>query len=143
MAPGPPPVPPEVLAAGALPVPHHRRPDFRAVRYRTLARLQEVCRTRNDVLLFTASGSAAFESAVVNLLSPGERVLAVMAGGVGGGWGALAPGFGGGGVVVLPSPGPPPAVFFGRSGPFPGWGETPGPWSSRPRYRASEQCRWR
>jgi len=57
---------------------------------RTLGRLQEVCRTRNDVLLFTASGSAAFESAVVNLLSPGERVLAVMAGEFGERWAALA-----------------------------------------------------
>ena len=90
MAPGPTPVPPEVLAAGAQPVIHHRGPDFRAVMLRTLGRLQEVCRTRNDVLLFTASGSAAFESAVVNLLSPGERVLAVMAGEFGERWAALA-----------------------------------------------------
>ena len=90
MAPGPTPVPPEVLAAGAQPVIHHRGPDFRALMLRTLGRLQEVCRTRNDVLLFTASGSAAFESAVVNLLSPGERVLAVMAGEFGERWAALA-----------------------------------------------------
>ena len=94
MAPGPTPVPPEVLAAGALPVLHHRGPDFRAVMLRTLGRLQEVCRTTNDVVLFTASGSAAFESAVVNLLSPGERVLAVMAGAFGERWAALARAFG-------------------------------------------------
>ena len=67
MAPGPTPVPPEVLAAGAAPVIHHRGPDFRELMLRTLARLREVCRTENDVLLFTASGSGAFESAVVNL----------------------------------------------------------------------------
>ena len=71
MAPGPTPVPPEVLAAGAEPVLHHRGPDFRELMLRCLARLQEVCRTQNDVLLFTASGSGAFESAVVNLLSSG------------------------------------------------------------------------
>ena len=94
MAPGPTPVPPEVLAAGAQPVLHHRGPDFRAVMLRTLGRLQEVCRTENDVLLFTASGSAAFESAVVNLLSPGERVLAVMAGAFGERWAALARAYG-------------------------------------------------
>ncbi len=94
MAPGPTPVPPEVLAAGAQPVLHHRGPDFRAVMLRTLGRLQEVCRTKNDVLLFTASGSAAFESAVVNLLSPGERVLAVMAGEFGERWAALARAYG-------------------------------------------------
>ena len=94
MAPGPTPVPPEVLAASAAPIIHHRGPDFRAVMLRTLARLQEVCRTQNDVLLFTASGSAAFESAVVNLLSPGERVLAVMAGAFGERWATLARAYG-------------------------------------------------
>lgn len=94
MAPGPTPVPPEVLAAGAQPVLHHRGPDFRAVMLRTLERLQAVCRTGNDVLLFTASGSAAFESAVVNLLSPGARVLAVMAGEFGERWAALASAYG-------------------------------------------------
>ncbi len=94
MAPGPTPVPPEVLAAGAEPVLHHRGPDFRELMLRCLARLQDVCRTRNDVLLYTASGSGAFESAVVNLLSPGERVLAVTAGEFGDRWAALAATYG-------------------------------------------------
>jgi aspartate aminotransferase-like enzyme len=94
MAPGPTPVPPEVLAAGAEPVLHHRGPDFRALMLRCLGRLQEVCRTRSDVLLFTASGSGAFESAVVNLLSPGERVLAVTAGEFGDRWATLAATYG-------------------------------------------------
>ena len=94
MAPGPTPVPPEVLAAGAQPVLHHRGPDFRALMKRCLERLQEVCRTRNDVLLFTASGSGAFESAIVNLLSPGERVLAVAAGEFGERWATMARAFG-------------------------------------------------
>jgi aspartate aminotransferase-like enzyme len=94
MAPGPTPVPPEVLAAGAQPVLHHRGPDFRALMRRTLERLQEVCRTRNDILLFTASGSGAFESATVNLLSPGERVLAVMAGEFGERWATLGATYG-------------------------------------------------
>ena len=46
MAPGPTPVPPEVLAAGAAPIIHHRGPDFRELMLRTLERLGEVCRTR-------------------------------------------------------------------------------------------------
>ena len=75
--PGPTPVPPEVLAATAAPVLHHRGPDFKALFAETLARLKLVCRTENDVILFTSSGSGAFESAVPNLLSPGDRVLAV------------------------------------------------------------------
>nr|MDQ4030401.1 alanine--glyoxylate aminotransferase family protein [Actinomycetota bacterium] len=69
---------------------HHRGPDFREVMKRCLGRLQEVARTQNDVLLFTASGTGAFESAVVNLLSPGERVLVVTAGEFGDRWIALA-----------------------------------------------------
>jgi serine---pyruvate transaminase len=94
MAPGPTPVPPEVLAASAEPVIHHRGPDFRELMLRVLARLQEVCRTHNDVLLFTGSGSAAFESAIVNLLSPGERVLVVTAGAFGDRWCSLAAAYG-------------------------------------------------
>jgi aspartate aminotransferase-like enzyme len=94
MAPGPTPVPPEALAAGAAPIIHHRGPDFRELMLRTLRRLQEVCRTENDVLLFTASGSGAFESAIVNILSPGERVLVVTAGAFGDRWCAMATAFG-------------------------------------------------
>ena len=94
MAPGPTPVPPEVLAAGAEPVLHHRGPDFRAVMLRCLERLGLVLQTENDVLLFTASGSGAFESAVVNLLSPGERVLAVSAGEFGERWARVATAYG-------------------------------------------------
>jgi aspartate aminotransferase-like enzyme len=93
MAPGPTPVPPEVLAAGAAPIIHHRGPDFRELMLRTLGRLREVCRTENDVLLFTASGSGAFESALVNVLSPGESVLVVTAGAFGDRWCATAAAF--------------------------------------------------
>ena len=77
LTPGPTPVPPEVLAALSEPVIHHRSPDFKAVFSEALARLREVFRTENEVLVFTASGTGAFESAVANLLSPGEKVLAV------------------------------------------------------------------
>jgi aspartate aminotransferase-like enzyme len=94
MAPGPTPVPPEVLEAGARPVLHHRGPDFRELMHRCLGRLSEVCRTENDVLLFTASGSGAFESAVVNLLSPGEQVLVVSSGEFGERWAKLAATYG-------------------------------------------------
>jgi aspartate aminotransferase-like enzyme len=61
---------------------------------RCLERLQQVCRTEHDVLLYTASGSAAFESAVANLLSPSTRVLAVAAGEFGERWGRLAGAYG-------------------------------------------------
>jgi aspartate aminotransferase-like enzyme len=92
--PGPTPVPPEVLAALGEPVLHHRAPDFRVVYERVLARLRDVHRTTSDVLLFTCSGTAAFESAIVNLCSPGERVLAVSSGNFGERWAAMARGYG-------------------------------------------------
>jgi len=87
--PGPTPVPPQVLAAMAEPVVHHRSPDFRPVYERCLTRLREVCRTQSDVLLFTASGTGAFESAVVNLVTPGDPHLVVSAGSFGERWAAM------------------------------------------------------
>ncbi len=87
--PGPTPVPPQVLAAMAEPVVHHRSPDFKPVYDRCLTRLREVCRTGSDVLLFTASGTGAFESAVVNLVTPGDPHLVVSAGSFGERWAAM------------------------------------------------------
>jgi aspartate aminotransferase-like enzyme len=92
--PGPTPVPPDVLAATAAPVLHHRGPDFRALLAETIDRLKLVCRTENDVVLFTASGTGAFESAVANLLSPGHRVLAVSQGEFGERWQKVAAAYG-------------------------------------------------
>ena len=94
LTPGPTPVPPEVLAAMAEPVIHHRSPDFKALFADTRMRLQQVFRTANEVLVFTSSGTGAFESAVVNLLSPGEKVLAVSHGNFGTRWQKLATTFG-------------------------------------------------
>jgi len=88
--PGPTPVPPEVLAATAEPIIHHRGPDFRVVYERTLARLKEVFRTENEVLLFAASGTGTMESAIANLCSPGDRVCVVTAGAFGERWAAIA-----------------------------------------------------
>jgi len=92
--PGPTPVPPEVLAALARPVLHHRGPDFRKVYEQCLARLKEVFRTENDVLLFTASGTGAFESAIASLTVPGERAVVVSAGSFGERWAEMATIFG-------------------------------------------------
>jgi aspartate aminotransferase-like enzyme len=84
--PGPTPVPPEVLAKLAEPVVHHRHAGYRALFGETLARLREVFRTASDVLVFTASGTGALESAVANLCSPGGRVLVVSSGNFGERW---------------------------------------------------------
>ena len=94
LTPGPTPVPPEVLAAIARPVVHHRSPDFRPIYERCLARLRDVFRTEQDVLLFGSSGTGAMESAVANLCSPGDRVVAVVAGSFGNRWAAIAEAYG-------------------------------------------------
>jgi serine---pyruvate transaminase len=80
MTPGPTPAPPQVLAAIAEPVIHHRARDYRTLFETLLGRLAEVFRTEQDVLVYTCSGTGGMESAVANLCSPGERVLVVSAG---------------------------------------------------------------
>ena len=94
LTPGPTPVPPEVLAALAEPVIHHRSRDFREIYGRCLARLREVYRTENDVLMFTTSGTGAFESAVASLTSLGDRQLVLSAGNFGERWAGMARAFG-------------------------------------------------
>jgi aspartate aminotransferase-like enzyme len=84
--PGPTPVPPQVLAAGAEPIVHHRGADFRDIYASALSRLREVFRTQSDVLLFTASGSGAMESAPANLAETGDRVAVVSHGSFGERW---------------------------------------------------------
>jgi serine---pyruvate transaminase len=94
MTPGPTPAPPEVLAAIAQPVLHHRGPDFKQLYAECLGRLREVFRTESEVLLFGGSGTGAMESAVANVCSPGDRVLVVSAGYFGERWAALARAYG-------------------------------------------------
>ena len=94
MTPGPTPVPPAVLAAMSLPVIHHRTPEFRAVLASLLARLQQVYRTSDEVVLFTSSRTGAMEAAVANTCSPGDRVLVASAGNFGERWALLSTAYG-------------------------------------------------
>lgn len=94
LTPGPTPVPPQVLAALAEPIVHHRSPDFRPVYERCLTRLRDVCRTGQEVLMFASSGTGAFESAVQNLVARGDRHLVVSAGNFGERWAALTKAYG-------------------------------------------------
>src|SRR5215213_8890761 len=90
MTPGPTPAPPQVLAAIAEPVIHHRARDYRAMLETLLERLGSICRTDGDVLLYTASCTGGMESAIANLCSPGDRVVCVSAGYFGERFGELA-----------------------------------------------------
>ena len=81
LAPGPTPIPPEVLLAQGSPLVYHRGPGFGALMRDVTARLKELYRTRDaDVLLMTSSGTGGLESAIQNVFSPGDEVLVPLAG---------------------------------------------------------------
>ncbi|MBI4386610.1 MAG: alanine--glyoxylate aminotransferase family protein [Elusimicrobia bacterium] len=75
LTPGPTPLPPSVRAKMAEPILHHRTQEFAQVFQRVLAGMQQVFRTKSQTLMLTTSGTGAMESAVANLLSPGDRAL--------------------------------------------------------------------
>jgi len=74
--PGPSNVPDPVLRALAQPTIDHRGPEFAEITRRVLDHLKTVFRTADPVLIFPSSGTGAWEAALVNTLSPGDRVLA-------------------------------------------------------------------
>ncbi|MSQ15577.1 MAG: alanine--glyoxylate aminotransferase family protein [Dehalococcoidia bacterium] len=92
--PGPTPCPDEVLQAGAAPMINHRGPEFAAIMEEVTANLKEVFQTKNDLLVLTASGTGVMEAAVVNTLSPGDKVLCVSIGAFGDRLAAIAQAFG-------------------------------------------------
>jgi len=73
---------------------NHRGPEFRALLPELESGLRWAFQTENDILIFPASGTGGLESAVANLLSPGERVLAVTIGAFGDRFADLAAAFG-------------------------------------------------
>ena len=73
---------------------HHRTDAFRALMRETLDNLRYYFNTKNDVLVFSSSGTGAMEGAVSNLLSPGDRVLIGTAGKFGERWVELAKAYG-------------------------------------------------
>jgi alanine-glyoxylate transaminase/serine-glyoxylate transaminase/serine-pyruvate transaminase len=73
--PGPTNIPDRVLRAISQPVLDHRGPEFAKLAAELLVRIRPVFKTRQPVLIFPASGTGAWESALVNTLSPGDRVL--------------------------------------------------------------------
>ncbi|MGH9681613.1 MAG: pyridoxal-phosphate-dependent aminotransferase family protein [Candidatus Acidiferrales bacterium] len=79
---------------------HHRTDSFRALMRETLDNLKYYFNTKNDVIVFSSSGTGAMEGAVSNLLSPGDRVLIGTAGKFGERWVQLAKAYGIESVVV-------------------------------------------
>lgn len=75
--PGPTNIPDPVLQALNHPAINHRGNEFAELMANNVSGLQSVMQTENDILLFPSSGSGGLEAAIVNLLSPGDKVLAV------------------------------------------------------------------
>jgi serine---pyruvate transaminase len=94
MTAGPTPLPPRVSQVMAEPILYHRAPAFIEVYARVLERLREVFQTRNEVLCFAASGTGAMESAVANLVVPGEPAVVASCGKFGERWAELCGAFG-------------------------------------------------
>jgi len=73
--PGPTNVPDRVLRAMGMPTLDHRGPEFAELGYAVLAGLQRIFRTTQPVVIYPSSGTGAWEAAIVNTLSPGDKVL--------------------------------------------------------------------
>ena len=73
--PGPSPVPDRILRAMSYPTIDHRGPEFGALGRQVLQGIRQVFQTEHPVVIYPASGTGAWEAALVNTLSPGDRVL--------------------------------------------------------------------
>ena len=92
--PGPTPLHPDVQLALSRQVLHHRTDEFRNVFRACRTGLQAFLKTEDDVLILTSSGTGAMEAALVNVLSPKDAMLALVAGNFGERWATLGKTFG-------------------------------------------------
>ncbi|MBN2468028.1 MAG: alanine--glyoxylate aminotransferase family protein [Deltaproteobacteria bacterium] len=94
LAPGPTPIPPNVLAAMAEPIIHHRAPAFVKVLEEVRERLKYLFQTKTEVLMFAATGTGAMEGAVTNTLCKGDKTLVVRGGKFGERWAEICEAYG-------------------------------------------------
>lgn len=88
--PGPTPIPDNVREALSAQMINHRGPEYAALLGRVTEGLRPFFRTEHDILIYTCSGTGVMEAAIVNTLSPGDRVLAVSIGSFGDRFGTIA-----------------------------------------------------
>ena len=81
--PGPTPVPADIVEAMSNPMIDHRGPEFLEIIEAATERLKQIFMTTNDLMILTSSGTGALEAAIVNTLSPGDKVLSASAGSFG------------------------------------------------------------
>lgn len=94
LAPGPTPVPPEVLLSMAMPIIHHRSPDFLPVLDSAKKGLQWLFQTKNDVLILASTGTGGMVGAVNNFFNPGEKALVINGGKFGERWTKICQAYG-------------------------------------------------
>lgn len=94
LSPGPTPLPPSVLSAAAEPIIHHRTPEFSNIYRRVTEGLRYIFQTENEVFIMASSGTGAMEAAVVNTLSPGDKIISIDCGKFGARWGKIARAYG-------------------------------------------------
>ncbi|MFQ5629267.1 MAG: pyridoxal-phosphate-dependent aminotransferase family protein [bacterium] len=92
--PGPTQIPEHVINEMSRPMQHHRSPEFKALFVEISEQLKTFFRTQDEVFTLTSSGSGAMESAVVNLLSKGEKAITIEGGKFGERWGEICRAYG-------------------------------------------------
>lgn len=93
-SPGPTMLPPEVLLKMAEPIMHHREPEFEKIFADIREGLKYLFQTKNEVMVFTSSGTGAMEGAVSNILSTGDKAIVVRGGKFGERWGEICKAYG-------------------------------------------------
>lgn len=94
LTPGPTPIPLEVREALAKPIIHHRTSLYQDIFKEVVEGLKGIFQTQSDIFIFTSSGTGAMEVAVVNFLSPGDKVVAIGGGKFGERWEELCASYG-------------------------------------------------
>jgi aspartate aminotransferase-like enzyme len=92
--PGPTPCPPEVLEAMGKQIINHRGGQFGDILKRITDKMKKLYQTKNDLYILTGSGTGSLEAAIVNMLSPGDKVLSAANGVFGNRFADIAEGFG-------------------------------------------------
>ena len=95
LAPGPVNLHPKVRESLALPMIHHRTPEFDAILRKTLGKLKTVFSTQEDVFILTSTGSGGMEALLVNVMDKGDEVLGIDSGKFGERWCEMVETFGG------------------------------------------------
>ena len=94
MTPGPTPVPEDIRLEMAKPMIHHRTKEYQAIFKEATEGLKKIFKTSNDIFTFTSSGTGAMEASIVNVLSPGDKIIVVRGGKFGERFGDIAKAYG-------------------------------------------------